>query len=537
MTVCSSRHNCALMPVAAIAAIAAVTLALSASLFSSAHASSVPADPQSEDEWAVGSEEGKWRPYIELQGRMSDDGSLGQADVFLPLAQNLDSLLFFNLRGHTNFSHQGEFNIGLGYRHKFDNWILGGYGYLDQSKGDRGQRYRQATFGVEALGEHWDLRFNGYLPEEQAATSFGQVVINANQISVDVHLQKALRGVDGEVGLRIGGRNPEHRAGAKLPSNDLRFYAGGYHFEEDGDAEAITGGRFRAEWGFDNLPRFGDGSRFSIGVETQYDESRGSRTAGLVRLRLPLGTGDLKDNDGNDDCDAASYAAINSGLDRRMVTPVVRDVDIVVGSGQANVAALNPAGQVYQQYLEYHSRDDLEIGTDHNQTSGNDDDGRKAEDEVILVNMIGGEDDVANWHMTKRFTPSTGWQGTRFATVGGGVSYTLAGKDTPIGFDNPFTGLRGKTSFVPNGVTPDLSFEYEDITASKNSMFDLSAGDHINGWDLDASTDSANGTFRHGLLVEQTGPYYVTNSKFSNALRSGLRVDPANSAATPELYV
>ena len=117
--------------------------------------------------------------------------------------------------------------------------------------------------------------FNGYLPEEQAATSFGQVVINANQISVDVHLQKALRGVDGEVGLRIGGRNPEHRAGAKLPSNDLRFYAGGYHFEEDGDAEAITGGRFRAEWGFDNLPRFGDGSRFSIGVETQYDESRG----------------------------------------------------------------------------------------------------------------------------------------------------------------------------------------------------------------------------------------------------------------------
>ena len=418
---------------------------------------------------------------------MSDDGSLGQADVFLPLAQNLDSLLFFNLRGHTNFNHQGEFNIGLGYRHKFDNWILGGYGYLDQSKGDRGQRYRQATFGVEALGEHWDLRFNGYLPEEQAATSFGQVVINANQISVDVHLQKALRGVDGEVGLRIGGRNPEHRAGAKLPSNDLRFYAGGYHFEEDGDAEAITGGRFRAEWGFDNLPRFGDGSRFSIGVETQYDESRGSRTAGLVRLRLPLGTGDLKDNDGNDgndDGDAASYAAINSGLDRRMVTPVVRDVDIVVGSGQANVAALNPAGQVYQQYLEYHSRDDLEIGTDHNQTSGNDDDGRKAEDEVILVNMIGGEDDANNWKMADS---SYAADDRSFATAGNGVSYTLAGKDTPIGFDNPFTGSRGKTSFVPDGTTPDLMFDRSQ-TKDDTRMFDLSAGDHINGWELDVNS-------------------------------------------------
>lgn len=478
MTVYSSRHNCALMPVAAIAA---VTLALSASLFSFAHASSVPADPQSEDEWIIAPEEGKWRPYIELQGRMSDDGSLGQADVFLPLAQNLDSLLFFNLRGHTNFSHQGEFNIGLGYRHKFDNWILGGYGYLDQSKGDRGQRYRQATFGVEALGEHWDLRFNGYLPEEQAATSFGQVVINANQISVDVHLQKALRGVDGEVGLRIGGRNPEHRAGAKLPSNDLRFYAGGYHFEEDGDAEAITGGRFRAEWGFDNLPRFGDGSRFSIGVETQYDESRGSRTAGLVRLRLPLGTGDLKDNDGNDgndDGDAASYAAINSGLDRRMVTPVVRDVDIVVGSGQANVAALNPAGQVYQQYLEYHSRADVEDGTDH--ASGD----RKAEDEVILVNMIGGEDDANNWKMADS---SYAADDRSFATAGNGVSYTLAGKDTPIGFDNPFTGSRGKTSFVPDGTTPDLVFDRSQ-TKDDTRMFDLSAGDHINGWELDVNS-------------------------------------------------
>ena len=88
-------------------------------------------------------------------------------------------------------------------------------------------------------------------------------------------------------------------------------------------------------------------------------------------------------------------------------------------------------------------------GTDHNQTSGNDDDGRKAEDEVILVNMIGGEDDVANWHMTKRFTPSTGWQGTRFATVGGGVSYTLAGKDTPIGFDNPSPDCGEKPALCP----------------------------------------------------------------------------------------
>ena len=45
----------------------------------------------------------------------------------------------------------------------------------------------------------------------------------------------------------------------------------------------------------------------------------------------------------------------------------------------------------------------------------------------------------------------------------------------------------------------------------------MSLGDHINGWTVDVEGYSA------GLLIDQAGEYYITNSLFTNADQDGLR--------------
>ena len=44
-------------------------------------------------------EEAKWGPYLELEAKPGNNRTLGKIDVFAPLAQNADNLLFANIRG------------------------------------------------------------------------------------------------------------------------------------------------------------------------------------------------------------------------------------------------------------------------------------------------------------------------------------------------------------------------------------------------------------------------------------------------------
>ena len=58
-----------------------------------------------------------------------------------------------------------------------------------------------------------------------------------------------------------------------------------------------------------------------IGGQYEKDDVRGSVGTGMVTLRIPLGTC----------CERSTYR-INS-LDRRMVAPIVRDIDIITSAG------------------------------------------------------------------------------------------------------------------------------------------------------------------------------------------------------------
>ena len=73
----------------------------------------------------------KWDGYFELEGRFSNERSIGEGGIFVPLLQSDDSLLFTDIRGKFDNQDSSEFNLGLGYRQIIDqNWILGGIRFL-----------------------------------------------------------------------------------------------------------------------------------------------------------------------------------------------------------------------------------------------------------------------------------------------------------------------------------------------------------------------------------------------------------------------
>jgi len=262
--------------------------------------------------------EAKWGAHIDLEGRAGTERHLGEADLFLPLAQDDDTLLFANVRARLDSHGGGEGNFGLGMRHMLaSGWNVGGYAYFDHRITARDNAFSQATLGAEALGPVFDLRANVYLPigtTHRAVNAFNTATISGGNVIFRGGEEVALKGFDAEAGLRV----PvfEDDSGAAL-----RIFGGAYHFFSDNAlVPDITGGRARVELTFDDIPHLWQGSRLSLGAEYQYDKPRGGQGFVTARLRIPLQG-------------SARPSSVLTAQERRMADPVVRDIDVVTQSG------------------------------------------------------------------------------------------------------------------------------------------------------------------------------------------------------------
>jgi len=83
----------------------------------------------------------------------------------------------------------------------------------------------------------------------------------------------------------------------------------------DGRRALLAGGRARLELQLFDLHWLGEGSRAMIGAQYQYDDVRGDLSGALLSVQIPLGGSGRRPN----------------RLQRRMLDPVVRDVNIVRG--------------------------------------------------------------------------------------------------------------------------------------------------------------------------------------------------------------
>ncbi|MEM9284071.1 MAG: hypothetical protein AAGA96_19810 [Verrucomicrobiota bacterium] len=141
--------------------------------------------------------------------------------------------------------------------------------------------------------------------------------------------ERAYQGIDYEFGAKVLGFGDNH--------NEIRVFGGGFYFDNDAPGfPAIAGPRGRVEMRLFDVPFLGEGSRVTLSGEVQWDEVRETNAFAGINIQIPLGRTRAK---GNPFGASKGYSGLNR-LERRMLDPIVRDVDIVTN------IALNGSSQI-----------------------------------------------------------------------------------------------------------------------------------------------------------------------------------------------
>lgn len=273
-----------------------------------------------------------YRAYFDFSAAAGSQRETGQGLLFVPLAQDAESIFFADLRGNIFDNSSLEGNFGLAYRRMVsDQWIAGLYGFFDIRRSEFNNTFEQGSFGFELLSIEWDFRVNGYVPtlKQKRVGSLSTAYLSGTNIVVQGGEERAYWGTDFEVG-RLVKTFDEMEIDA-----ELRAYAGGYYFDNSAPGfKEMAGPRMRLEFRMFDLPILGNGSRVVLGGQYQYDELRGSQGTGMVTVRVPL--------------PGSRGGQRLNRFQRRMVTPIVRDIDIVLNQARGPVeqAKLQKTGQV-----------------------------------------------------------------------------------------------------------------------------------------------------------------------------------------------
>jgi hypothetical protein len=274
----------------------------------------------------------KWSGYIDVLGFPGADGTLQRTDLFIPVLQNENSLSYLNLRSNMDEQGFSGFSAGFGLRHRVDEAILGIYGFYDSHEAADGSDYEQASLGFEIMQEHWDLRFNAYLPEDEVVTdtsnATGRLVFPDDKILFHmdgIEQEKAMRGFDVEFGGRLAATDSlfsGHESNLLKGTADIWAHIGGYNYPDDDGFDALLGITGRVEVGFNDLAFAGAGSRLSLGIQGRHDEENGTDLSARLRLRIPIGIPVGVTPDAG--IVALADASTLDPLDRRMEAPIVR---------------------------------------------------------------------------------------------------------------------------------------------------------------------------------------------------------------------
>ena len=184
----------------------------------------------------------------------------------------------------------------------------------------------QGTAGLELLNVNWGFRFNGYIPGGGAKdTSLSSDFLQGGNIVVRPGHERAYGGVDFEAERLLWFRDADSSSsGWRLNHLDAEIWAaaGVFHFDNAAASfESITGPRLRAELRLYDLPIIGNDSRLVISGQYEHDDVRGSVGSGMLSMRIPFGPG------------GGRCGSRLGSLNRRMVTPIVRDIDIITNPG------------------------------------------------------------------------------------------------------------------------------------------------------------------------------------------------------------
>ena len=284
-----------------------------------------------------------WRSYAEFDGRAGGQATQGQANLFVPVLQDCNSLLFLDARRSVDDLSGTGGSWGLAYRKMLlpEEWIFGVNVFFDVKDTEHDNSFDQGGFGLELLDVNHGFRFNAYIPDgdvHSASGLDGAFLENGNLV-VRPGQEASYYGVDFEAEKLIWMRD----GGESHIDVELWASAGVFHFDNNNDRfEAMTGPRIRTELRLFDLARLGRDSRLVFAGQYEHDAVRGSQGTGIINIRIPFGPGG-----GN--CNPALGC-----LNRRMVAPIVRNSTIITNAGAfgANEAAqLASTGQAISQAI------------------------------------------------------------------------------------------------------------------------------------------------------------------------------------------
>lgn len=288
-----------------------------------------------------------WLPYSAWSIKPGTSRVLGDGELFVPLWEQQDGIIFADVRGQVDDSENYESNWGLGMRHYVaDCWIVGAYSFFDRRRTENDNSFNQVMFGLEALSIEWEARVNAYIPQSdsKAVASLNNAQLIGNNIFVSAGQERALGGFDIEVGKLLYAWGPN-------ADFEVRGFLGAYHFDSDGaGVQNVSGPRGRVEARVYDLDWLGEGSRVTLAGELQWDHVRDTQAFAGLRVRIPLYGWHRQRK--------------MSRLERRMVSPIVRDVDIVSSANQGDPeVALDPStGLPYEPVTIVTALDNIENG-------------------------------------------------------------------------------------------------------------------------------------------------------------------------------
>ncbi|MCA9024073.1 MAG: right-handed parallel beta-helix repeat-containing protein [Planctomycetaceae bacterium] len=333
----------------------------------------LPAAAQSPERFALPETTQIFTPFVDwTAGTGNRSDYRAQIPTYIPLHQSEGSLLFGEINltvadDRYRGSETVEWNTGLGYRTFMDDYsVFGTYLFVDHRKTANLNSFYQTTVGFEWMTVDYECRLNGYFPERDGQPLGPAVaVLNDDRIYVQGDEELAYYGGDLEFGALL--------ADWMEGDVELRAFAGGYYYNRDVDGfQDIGGPRVRGELRVYDIEWFGLGSRLVVTGEFQHDNVRNGQVTGLVTLRIPF--------------PAPGNRPKLSRLQRRLVDPVVRDVDIVTQNGTRREIALDKeTGLDLGPVVVVDAMDDFQAEVD-----------AAGEDALILVNGDQGQIDLVS---------------------------------------------------------------------------------------------------------------------------------------------
>lgn len=230
---------------------------------------------------------------------------------------------FIDLRGHLFNDGKWAANGGIGARTLQGSRIYGAYAYYDY-RNTKEQNYNQISFGVETLGNFWDIRLNAYVPFKAEKSSICKVQLDqfvGNHLLITRKFEYALAGVNGEFGM--------HLVSAK---NFGLYSALGPYYFTGSKGGGLWGGAFRLKGSYKNW--------LSIEGNYSYDATFKNIVQGQLAFTIPFGPRVRVQKN--------RLGVCKQSLSALVFQPVEKNEIIAVNHKKQKSVAINPAtGEPY----------------------------------------------------------------------------------------------------------------------------------------------------------------------------------------------